>query len=259
MLEVKKLNFVIKEKPILNQVSFKLEKGKFYALLGPNGSGKSTLLKSLAGIFSKPEGEIFLDGKSLSDFSQKEVAQKLAFVPQENFFPFSFTVLEVVLMGRFAHQKALAFDSAEDVRLAKLALREVHATHLETRMIDTLSGGEKQRVILARALAQNPEVLILDEPTTHLDVKFQKETYVLLKKLVEEKKITVLCVMHDPNWASLFCDEVLFLKEGRLVFTGNPSEILDSKVIESIFGVKVKEIRISDQKTLFYPDIENKS
>lgn len=244
MLEVKNLNFVIKEKPILNQVSFKLEKGKFYALLGPNGSGKSTLLKSLAGIFSKPEGEIFLDGKSLSDFSQKEVAQKLAFVPQENFFPFSFTVLEVVLMGRFAHQKALAFDSAEDVRLAKLALQEVHASHLETRMIDTLSGGEKQRVILARALAQNPEILILDEPTTHLDVKFQKETYVLLKKLVEEKKITVLCVMHDPNWASLFCDEVLFLKEGKLVNFGKVEDLINPSMIQSVFDVEVDYAKI---------------
>lgn len=244
MLEVKNLNFVIKEKPILNQVSFKLEKGKFYALLGPNGSGKSTLLKSLAGIFSKPEGEIFLDGKSLSDFSQKEVAQKLAFVPQENFFPFSFTVLEVVLMGRFAHQKALAFDSAEDVRLAKLALQEVYASYLETRMIDTLSGGEKQRVILARALAQNPEILILDEPTTHLDVKFQKETYVLLKKLVEEKKITVLCVMHDPNWASLFCDEVLFLKDGKLVNFGKVEDLINPSMIQSVFDVEVDYAKI---------------
>lgn len=235
MLDIQHLSYSIGEKKILRNVSFTLLSGEFVGLLGPNGSGKTTVIRALSGVAEPFDGTIWLEGKNLKSISRKERAQIIAVVPQEAHFAFPFSVREIVLMGRAPHQKQFAFDSAEDVAIAKQAMEMTDCLQFEGRTIDTLSGGEKQRVLLARALAQKPKILLLDEPASHLDLAHQQSLFELLKKLHQEG-MTLLCVFHDINLAALCCQRLLFLKEGELKIQGGVKETARSEVILDIFG-----------------------
>ena len=218
---------------ILQEVSLCAGKGKFVGVIGPNGSGKSTLLKCIYRVLHQDAGCIFLDGKENTKMGYKETARFLGVVAQHNIYDFDFSVRDIVLMGRSPHKKTMEQDNAEDRRIAREALARVGLSGFEERTFAELSGGEQQRVILARALAQQTRALILDEPTNHLDVKYQLQ----LLNTVKSLDLTVVAAFHDPNLAGLYCDEIYVLKDGRVRAAGAPWEVLTAPLIEEVYGV----------------------
>jgi len=224
---------------VLRDVTFSVDPGDFVGIIGPNGSGKSTLLRTATRVLKPFKGEIYLQKKRLKEIPLKEIAKLIAVVPQDALFMFPFKVLDVVLMGRIPYLSRLGFESQDDLRIAFKALEEVDAIHLRDRFIDELSGGERQRVVIAKALAQKPRILFLDEPTTHLDISHQIETFSLLKKLNKESKLTVVAILHDLNLASLYCDRLILLSGGQIKKQGTPSEVLDYKTIEEVYKTQV--------------------
>ena len=189
---------------ILKGVSINGNTGEFIGIIGPNGSGKSTLLKCIYRILKPHAGQVFLDGEELSGISIRNSAKKMAVVAQHNYYNFDFSVMEVVLMGRAPHKKTMERDNAKDFQIAQKALETVEMEGFANRSFSTLSGGEQQRVILARALAQQTPCLILDEPTNHLDITHQ----IQLMKIVKNLKVTVISAVHDLNIAAMFCDRL---------------------------------------------------
>ena len=218
---------------ILKNVSIGAKDKEFVGLIGPNGSGKSTLLKCIYRVLSPDGGCVFLDGDSLKDMSYKSSAKKLAVVAQHNYYNFDFSVREVVLMGRSPHKKAMERDNAEDYAIVEDALKTVGMEKFKDRSFSTLSGGEQQRVILARALAQKTPCLILDEPTNHLDITHQLQ----LLRIVKNLDVTVISAIHDLNTAAMFCDRIFVLKDGEIVTFGTPREVLTPKLIRDIYQV----------------------
>lgn len=224
---------------ILKDVTFSVDPGAFVGIIGPNGSGKSTLLRTATKILEPFAGEVYLRKDKLKEISLKELSRIAAVVPQDMLFMFPFKVLDVVLMGRIPYINRLGFESKEDLRIAFESLERVDAIGLKDRFIDELSGGEKQRVVIAKALAQKPKILFLDEPTTHLDISHQVEIFSLLKKLNKETGLTVVTILHDLNLASLYCDELILLSEGRIKKQGTPNDVLDYKTIEEVYKTRV--------------------
>lgn len=218
---------------ILKSVSIQAEDKEFVGLIGPNGSGKSTLLKCIYRILKPGSGCVMLDGGPIQDMSYKNSAKKMAVVAQHNYYNFDFSVREVVLMGRSPHKKALERDNAQDYAIVDDALHTVGMERFAERSFSTLSGGEQQRVILARALAQQTSCLVLDEPTSHLDITHQLQ----LLKIVRNLNVTVISAIHDLNIAAMFCDRIYVLKDGRIVADGTPGEVLTTKLIKDIYQV----------------------
>ncbi|VBB45303.1 ABC-type cobalamin/Fe3+-siderophore transport system, ATPase component [uncultured Desulfatiglans sp.] len=208
-------------------------------ILGPNGSGKSTLLKIMGGLLKPESGSVLYAGRPVAALKRRELAQKIAFVAQEHSFRFSFSVLEVVLMGRSPHLKRLQFESERDLEIALQALRTVDAERLATRSIHELSGGEKQRVLIARALAQDPEIILLDEPTAFLDIKYKMEIFELISSLVRDKHVSVVAVTHDIDLAALYCNRLVILENGRLFSAGTPAEVVTSEGISAAYDCRV--------------------
>lgn len=235
-LDVRDLSYSIGGKTILHDVNLSVRTGEFVGLIGPNGSGKSTLLKCIYRVLKPQRGVIYLDGRNLETFSVRESALRLAVVAQHNYYNFDFSVLDVVMMGRSPHKKIMERDDKEDYALARQALREVGLAGFEERRFSTLSGGEQQRVILARALTQQTECLVLDEPTNHLDIKYQLQ----LMNIVSHLKHTVLTAVHDLNIAGLYCDKLYALKNGRVVGEGKPQELLTEKFIYDLYDVRCR-------------------
>ena len=221
-------------KEILKGIDFTLHDKEFIGIIGPNGSGKSTFLKCVYRVQKPTSGTIILDGKPLDELSFRESALKLAVVAQHNFYNFDFSVLEVVLMGRTPHKKILERDNAEDYQIAREALRTVEMENFEKRSFSTLSGGEQQRVILARALTQKTECLVLDEPTNHLDIKYQLQ----IMDIVKKSNLTVVSAIHDLNIAAMYCDKLVALKDGQIVGAGTPRELLTEKFIYDMYEVR---------------------
>jgi iron complex transport system ATP-binding protein len=238
-LAAEHVSFAFGESVALADVSVALGAGEVLAVVGPNGSGKSTLLRVLAGLARPSAGGIRLDGEPLAALGRRAIARRLALVPQEPRVDHPFTVLEVTLMGRAPHQRGLGLPSARDVEVATQALGRVDARGLAGRPIDRLSGGERQRVFLARALAQEPDVLLLDEPTTHLDVRHQLDTHALLRRLCRERGLACVTVVHDLNLAMAYCDRVVVLAAGRVAAAGAPAETLTAACVAEVFGVAV--------------------
>lgn len=238
---------------ILKGLTFSIDPGDFVGIIGPNGSGKSTLLRTATKVLRPFKGEIYLEKEKLEDVSLREMARLVAVVPQDTLFMFPFKVLDVVLMGRIPYISRLGFESREDLKIAFEALEYVDAIHLRDRFIDELSGGERQRVIIARALAQKPRILFLDEPTTHLDISHQIEIFSLLKNLNRGSGLTVVAILHDLNLASLYCDELILLSEGKIRKHGTPSEVLDYRIIEEVYKtqVVVKENPLTSRPHVF--------
>ncbi|HHY59022.1 MAG TPA: heme ABC transporter ATP-binding protein [Clostridia bacterium] len=238
-LSVDRLVFSYGNDPVLNDISFQVEHGGFVTIVGPNGSGKSTLLKNLSAVLAPEAGQVFLDGEALYRVPPKELAKKLAVVPQETAVQFPFTVMEAVMMGRMPHQKRFQGETEEDLAVVKRALERTHTWHLRDRPITELSGGERQRVIVARALAQEPKVLLLDEPTAHLDLQHQMELLNLLKEINEESRVTVLAVLHDLNLAAQYSKYVILLHQTRIFAAGAPEEVLTAQNIREVYGMEV--------------------
>jgi len=209
-------------------------------LLGPNGSGKTTLIKLASGILKPDRGEIRLDGLSLSKLSRKSIARSIAVVPQQFHIPFAFTASEVVMLGRIPFIKAFAGETAADRRGVATAIELVGITQLAQRRFDELSGGERQKVIMAMALAQQPKLLLLDEPTVHLDISHQVESLEMVRSLNVEQGVTVIAAMHDLNLASLYFDRLILLKEGRVSAEGTPAQVLTEDRIREVFSASVR-------------------
>lgn len=236
---------------ILKGVTLEAKAGELVGVIGPNGSGKSTFLKCLYRQLLPERGAVYLNGRDLSGESHRESAKKIGVVAQHNDKGFDFTVLDMVLLGRSPHKKALERDNARDYAIARGALREVGMENLAHRSMATLSGGERQRVILARALAQQTPCLILDEPTNHLDVQYQLQLMELVKGLGR----TVVAALHDLNLAAMYCQKLCLLEGGRVVAQGTPQEVLTPVRIQAVYGVRAEVVSASDGhiRVLFYP------
>ena len=224
---------------ILKGISIQSKEKEFIGLIGPNGSGKSTLLKCIYRTLKPDQGAVYLDGKELSTIRVKDSARKLAVVAQHNHYNFEFTVQEIVMMGRSPHKKALERDNAGDYTIVKEALQAVGMSEFADRSFSTLSGGEQQRVILARALAQQTPCLILDEPTNHLDITHQLQ----LMRIVKERNVTVISAVHDLNIAAMFCDRIYALKDGRIAGEGTPESLLTPEFIREIYDVEAEVVK----------------
>jgi iron complex transport system ATP-binding protein len=223
--------------PVLDRVSLKAERGAIVGLLGPNGSGKTTLLKILAGMLRPGTGSVTLNGAGLDSLSRRSLARQIAVVPQETQTTFDFTVLDIVLMGRYPHLGAFELEGAHDLDIAHAALASTDTSGLADRSFATLSGGEKQRVVIASAMAQAADILLLDEPTSSLDLAYQFEIASLLRRLNGERGTTMVVSTHDLNLAAALCGSVVLLKHGRVVAAGNTNTVLTTEHIRSVYGM----------------------
>lgn len=233
------LSYGIQE--VLKGVNIESKENEFIGLIGPNGSGKSTLLKCIYRVLKPNVGQIFLDDTKLYGMSVRNSAKKMAVVAQHNYYNFEFSVREMVLMGRAPHKKAMERENAEDYQIVEAALKTVGMTDFVDRSFSTLSGGEQQRVILARALAQQTPCLILDEPTNHLDITHQLQ----LLKIVKNLNITVISAIHDLNITAMFCDKIYVLKDGEIVGSGTPEKVLTTKLIKNVYQVDTEIVKDS--------------
>ena len=219
----------------LEALSFQAKPGEIVSILGPNASGKSTLLKLISGALEPLSGRVFLNGFPTHALAPKIRAQRIAFVQQESRLLFPSRVWEFVLQGRHAHGRALRFESEDDISIAKNALAQVGALHLTDRWMDQISGGEKQRVILARALSQQPLLLLLDEPTLHLDIGAQVDLLESLRRLAAENRYTVLVVTHELNLTGEYADQVVLLQKGKCLRVGSPASVFQKDLLEHVF------------------------
>jgi iron complex transport system ATP-binding protein len=223
----------------LTGVSFAIAEGEVFGVIGPNSAGKTTLLRLLTRVVAAGAGEVRLDGRAIRSLEHAELARQIAVVPQDAPRPFPFSVEQLVLMGRYPHAPGRFFESERDRSLATAAMEATGVLPLAALPLEQLSGGERQRAMLARALAQQPRLLVLDEPTSHLDLRYQAETAALLQQLNAERGMTVLLVSHDLNLAAEVCDRLLLLGGGRVARVGRPADVLQREVLESVFGCAV--------------------
>jgi len=237
---------------VLRDIDLDVRAGERLAILGPNGAGKSTVLRLLAGTLSPDSGKVLLDGADISSLRGTERARRLAFVPQETRVAFDFTVLEIVLMGRSPRLGLLGIEGAHDVEIARQALELTGTAHLAERPISRLSSGERQRVLLARALAQEPDTILLDEPTAFLDLGHQVRIHRLLAGLHRERGTTLVFVSHDLNLAARYADRIVLLASGRVLQDGPPAQVLTPDSVRAAYGV---EVRIVDDPALGAPTV----
>lgn len=240
-LSVESLSYVYGRHGVeaLSEVTLTIARGEIAALLGPNGCGKSTMLRNCCGAFRPSRGRVLYEGQEVHSLATRERARRIAFVPQQVRVDFPFTVREVVMMGRAPHQGQLGLERDADARAVEESMARTRVTHLSNRRLSQLSGGEAQRVMLAQILAQEADLLILDEPTSHLDINFQAEIMDLLVALNESRGTTVLLSLHDLNLAALYCNRVFLLKAGRLHSEGTPADVLTSAALHEVYGAPV--------------------
>ncbi len=224
---------------ILTGVNADIPRGGLVGILGPNGSVKTTLLRILGGLLSPASGRVTLDGQNLQSISRATTARRMAMVPQETQLAFEYSVLEMAMMGRYPHLGAFEVEGPDDLVIARDALRATGTLHLESRLFNTLSGGEKQRVVIAGALAQNPDILLLDEPTASLDLAYQLEIRSILYKLNDERGLTIVVSTHDLNLAAGLCRDLILLDRGRILAAGPTQSILEPSLIRTLYGVDV--------------------
>ncbi len=239
MIEVRSISFRYHEDWVLKDLSFRIERGEVLGVIGPNGSGKTTLLKLLYRLLSPQKGEILFELLPMKKMDRSDIAKRIAVVAQETHLLFPFSVLETVLMGRAPHLGSLLFEREIDLKIAKRAMEWTETLALSDRPMDELSGGERKRVFIARALAQEPEVILLDEPTANLDIHHQIEFLDLILTLNRERGLTIVMASHEMNIASEFCDRLLFLQGGRIYRMGTPEEVITKENIEEVYGCEV--------------------
>ena len=250
-ITTKALEEVLSGNHVLKGIDFHAGDRELVGIIGPNGGGKSTLLKCIYRVLKPTVGAVYLDGESLDSLSYRRSAQKVAVVAQHNYYNFDFSVQDVVLMGRAPHKRALDRDNAQDFEIVRKSLETVGMLDFSQRIFSTLSGGEQQRVILARALAQQTPCLILDEPTNHLDIKYQLQ----LMDLVRGLDRTIIAAVHDLNIAAMYCDRLFAVKDGQIVGSGTPDQLLTPEFIRQVYEVEAELLRDSRGKLhiLFHP------
>ena len=224
--------------PALHDVTLDVAPGEVVGVVGPNGSGKTTLLRAIHGLLTPVRGSVLLDDRDVRTLTAREIASTVGSVPQHSRDGFGFTVFEIVMMGRYPRQHPLAGEKPEDLAIVRSVLERTRTWHLRRRPVDGLSGGERQRVLLARALAQDPRVLLLDEPTAHLDIRFQLEMMDLIVE-IGTGRLTVIAALHDLNLAAMYCARLVMLAEGRIAAMGSAAEVLDPSQLRAVYGADV--------------------
>ena len=232
--------------PVLRGAGISAEPGRLTCILGPNGCGKTTLLRCLLGQLACSGGTVRLAGRPVRDYSPRELARAVAYVPQQPRAAFGFTAIELVLMGRFAHTGLLGLAGEHDRAVARQAMDMTETTDFASRTLDELSGGEAQRVMLARALAQQPAVMLLDEPTSHLDIRNQLMIYEMMRRLAHDWPMAVVCVSHDVNLAARFADHLVLMRDGRIVAAGGCDQVIREDVLQRVYDVAVDLIPAGD-------------
>jgi iron complex transport system ATP-binding protein len=235
-INVNNLSHSFGEHLVLNNISFRVPQRDFFIIIGPNGSGKTTLMKVISGILKTQNGELKILNRSIDQYHRKSLAQTIAFVPQMTLSDFPFTVNEIVLMGRSPYLGMLGLEQENDLKIADQAIAFTGLESLAHRKLDQLSGGEQQRVFIARAICQEPDIILLDEPTASLDLAYQVRIMDLMEKLKTEKGITVVMVSHDVNLAAMYADHLILLHKGQVVCKGLPNEVLTYKTLEEAYG-----------------------
>lgn len=235
LLEVENLYGGYDREAVLKDISFNVKRGEFLGVIGPNGSGKSTLLRLLSRVLYPQGGRVVFENQDITKARLKELCKKIAFVPQDTVINFSFTVWEIVLMGRIPHLGRLQLETKRDFAIAENSLLLTDSLQLKDKRIDQLSAGERQRIIIAKALAQQPIMLFLDEPTSHLDIGHQIQILDLLKRLNRKTSLTIIMVLHDLNLASEYCNRLILLKKGRIFKDGEPDDVLTYQNIEYVY------------------------
>jgi iron complex transport system ATP-binding protein len=238
MIRVVELGKSFGAERILQNINFSVAHGAFFGIIGPNGSGKSTLLQTISGIESVSEGHVWLEGKKVSSYSNKELARWVTVLQQDALPPVRFSVREVVEMGRYPFQSWLGEEDADSGLMIDTIMKKLHLTEFSDRLVEQLSGGERQRVALAKSMAQQPRLLLLDEPTTFLDIGYQIQMMDYIRGWQQEADLTIVAVLHDLNLAAQYCDQLLVLHEGKVWGIGTPEEILNSALIEQVYGTK---------------------
>ena len=246
-LETRDLVFEYADKLVLDGISFEVNEGEIIGILGPNGCGKTTLLKNLNKNLSPNRGCVMLDGTDLEDIVKRDVAKSIAVVPQTNEIQFAFSVRDIVAMGRMPFQGMLSGENADDKRIIDQAIESTGLTELADRHINTMSGGERQRVIIARAIAQTPKIILMDEPTLHLDISMQFDALNLVQKLAKENGLTVVIVSHDLPMVARYCDRILMIHDHRIHALGTPEEVLTPENMRTVFNVDADLVK--DPKT----------
>jgi iron complex transport system ATP-binding protein len=226
-------------KPVLKDINLTLSAGSFTAVLGPNGCGKTTLLKNISGYLKPGRGQVLVLDTPIRQLAQRDRARIVGYIPQNTSPGFGFTCRDVVGMGRLPYLGRFQWETREDREAVQGAMEQTGTWHLRNRLLGALSGGEMQRVLVARALAQQPKILLMDEPVSHLDIKYQMEIINLTRQLCDTIGITAVAVMHDINLASRYCSEMVLMKEGRVVSTGSASTVITVENLRNVFGIKV--------------------
>ena len=238
-IQTNNLTFAYKDKPVLDGVSLSVERGEMVGILGPNGSGKTTLLKIFSAVL-KGRGDVKVNDRSIETYGKRELSRLFAMVPQESQILFPYTVAEIVLMGRASYHSPLALEGKQDLEVARASMELTDSLSFSDRYLHELSGGEKQRVIIARALAQEPQILLLDEPSAFLDLKHQVQVFELMRRLNREHRLTIVAALHDLNLAALFFPRLVMLRDGKVYRDGLPKEVLTEKTIEEVYGIRVR-------------------
>ncbi len=238
-IEINNLEFGYGDSLILKDISFNVKKGEFLSIIGPNGSGKSTLLKTLNRLTHIKNGSILIDDKDIEEYKTKDLAKKVALVPQDTTLDYEFSVEDVVTMGRHPYKGRFEKEDQEDKAIVYEAMEMTNTFKLKDRLITEISGGERQRVFIAKALAQKTQIIFLDEPTSHLDINHQMDVLNLLKKLNKEKNITIILVIHDINLAARYSDEIILLNHGVIQGKGTPEEVITSENVELAYNLNV--------------------
>ncbi len=240
VLTIEGLSSGYRHAPVIRDISFTTSRGVFLGLLGPNGSGKTTLLLTVSGVLRSTSGTVTIFGRTIERYSRRERAQYIAAMPQEQEFHFPFSCEEIVWMGRYPWKSRFRPYRPEDADAVRWAMDLTHTRHLAHRLILEISGGERQRVLLARLLAQKAPLCLLDEPTANMDVRWTMETFRTLKNLCHEEGVTIIAAIHDINTAALFCDQLMFLKEGRVVAAGPVTEVFQEHILQRVYETPVR-------------------
>ena len=246
-LEVQNASCGYEGKTIVSGISLEMQAGDSLCLLGPNGVGKTTFFKTLLGLLILKSGKILLNGDDIKKWSRKTFAKKVGYVPQLHTPPFPFKVIDVVIMGRTAHMGIFPSPTVKDQRIARETLEMLSISHLQDRVYTELSGGERQLVMIARALAQQPEILIMDEPTSNLDFGNQIKVLCQIKRLTKESNISVIMTTHFPDHAFLCASKVAVMGRDNTFITGNPADVITEEVLKQTYGVDVKVIEADEQ------------
>jgi len=235
-IDIHKVHHSYGDQRVLHDISFSVDTGDFFVVIGPNGSGKTTLMKIIANIIRPLQGRVTVFDRPIETYPRKALARTVALVPQLAALDFPFTVTEIVLMGRSPHLGMLGWERTNDLEIAQRAIAFTETEHLAQRKLNELSGGERQRVFIARALCQEPQIILLDEPTASLDLAHQIKIMDLMEKLRAEQNITIVMVSHDVNLAAMYAQRLLLLNRGRIVTLGPPREVLNYKILEAVYG-----------------------